>query len=63
MCDDPPLELAMPVQVKAVDPFLRIRKKTSLTLKLELGKQSAVAIMEEEIPTPVQKKTSYKKRE
>lgn len=54
--DESKLELAMPILVKARDPFLRIRKKMSPALSLDVGKQSALAITEEKAPTPVQKK-------
>lgn len=55
--DDFVLELVMPVLVKARDPS-RIRKKTSLTLNLELEKQSDHVIVEAEALARDQKKTS-----
>lgn len=50
--DESTLELAMPVLVKASDHFLRIWKKKSLILNLEVGKESALTIVEEEAPAP-----------
>lgn len=45
---------AVPMKVRG--PFLRIRKKVGPTISLNVGKQSALTIVEEEAPTPVQKK-------
>lgn len=43
--DESKLALAMPIPIKARNPFLRIRKKMGPNLDLEVGKQSALKIM------------------
>lgn len=38
------LEISQPVQIKAIDPFLRIRKKISPMVNLEAMKQTELTI-------------------
>lgn len=49
------LEPAMPIPIKARDPFLRIRKKIGPMLNLEVRRQTVLTIAEEEAPTPKKK--------
>lgn len=60
--DESTLELAMPVLVKASDHFLRIWKKKSLILNLEVGKESALTIVEEEAPAPAPRNPSERRK-
>lgn len=49
--DNLALELAILIQVKARDTFLRIKKSIGPTLNLELEKQTNHTIVKEEAPT------------
>lgn len=49
------LKQAIPVKVKARDPFLETEKKLGPVLSLETGKQNSLAIVKVEAPLQIQK--------
>lgn len=59
------LELAAHLPLKAMDPFLQIKKKMDPVLNLEVGIQvtNALAIIEAGAPKPIQKKPPERERE
>lgn len=59
--EDSLLELPMPILVKAMDHFLRMKKKMGPIIYLGMEKQNALLIMEEKVPTPALKKVPAQK--